>query len=130
MYTPISSSLPQLRRIVLLVFGVIVCLASYTGIRVITGTSSLRIAASSTGNIFTSVFVGTGDNAITSSSSARTLSIAERVSYQQAVEEVYWRHRIWPKERPDTKPVLEAVMSKAQLETKVRDYLRKSQLLA
>src|SRR6266568_4027586 len=26
----------------------------------------------------------------------RQLSFAERVSYQRAIEEVYWRHRIWP----------------------------------
>ena len=26
----------------------------------------------------------------------RTLSFAERVSYQRAIEDVYWRHRIWP----------------------------------
>ena len=130
MYNAISSSLPQLKKIVLLIFGAMVCLASYTGIRVITGTTSFRIATSQTGNILTRAFVETGDNAIRSSSSARTLSFAERVSYQRAIEEVYWRHRIWPKERPDTKPALEAVMSKAQLEKKVRDYLGNSQLLA
>jgi hypothetical protein len=61
--------------------------------------------------------------------SQRTLTFAERVAYQRAVEEVYWRHRIWPKERPDPKPSLEAVMSKAQLERKVEDYLRSSQAL-
>src|SRR4029077_20841758 len=61
--------------------------------------------------------------------SQRTLSFAERVSYQRAIEEVYWRHRIWPKERPDPKPSLDAVMSQAQLEKKVEDYLRKSQAL-
>src|SRR6266498_1517717 len=59
----------------------------------------------------------------------RTLTLEERVSYQRAIEEVYWRHRIWPKERPDPKPSLEAVMSQAQLEKKVKDYLRKSQAL-
>jgi hypothetical protein len=42
---------------------------------------------------------------------------------------VYWRHRIWPKERPDPKPSLDAVMSQAQLEKKVADYLRNSQAL-
>ena len=42
---------------------------------------------------------------------------------------MYWRHRIWPKERPDPKPSLDAVMSQAQLEKKVADYLRKSQAL-
>ena len=58
------------------------------------------------------------------------LSFAERVTYQRAIEDVYWRHRIWPKERPDPKPPLDAVMSQAQLENKVADYLRKSQALA
>src|SRR2546430_3165866 len=57
------------------------------------------------------------------------LTFEERVSYQRALEEVYWRHRIWPKERPDRKPSLDAVMSQAQLEKKVTDYLRKSQAL-
>src|SRR5262245_21011486 len=61
--------------------------------------------------------------------SRRTLTFAQRVSYQRAIEEVYWRHRIWPKERPDSKPSLDVVMSQAQLETKVHDYLRKSQTL-
>src|SRR5437867_1926085 len=60
---------------------------------------------------------------------SRTLSFAERVAYQGAIEDVYWRHRIWPKERPDPKPSLDAVMSQAQLEKKVADYLRKSQAL-
>jgi hypothetical protein len=59
----------------------------------------------------------------------RTLTFAERVAYQRASENVYWRHRIWPKERPDHKPPLDAVMSQAQLEKKVADYLRKSQAL-
>ena len=61
--------------------------------------------------------------------SQRTLSFEERVSYQRAIEDVYWRHRIWPKERPDPKPSLDAVMSQAQLEKKVTDYLRNSQAL-
>src|SRR6266404_8891245 len=30
---------------------------------------------------------------------SRTLSFAERVAYQRAIEDVYWHHRIWPKER-------------------------------
>ena len=59
--------------------------------------------------------------------SQRTLTFAERVTYQRAIEEVYWRHRIWPKERPDPKPALEAVMSQPQIEKKVQDYLRDSQ---
>src|SRR6266704_3929069 len=62
----------------------------------------------------------------------RTLTFAERVAYQRAIEDVYWRHRIWPRnrgERPDPKPSRDAVMSEAQLEEKVADYLRKSQAL-
>jgi N-acetylneuraminic acid mutarotase len=58
-----------------------------------------------------------------------TLTLGDRVAYQRAIEEVYWRHRIWPKERPDPKPSLDAVMSQAQLEKKVEDYLRDSQAL-
>jgi hypothetical protein len=56
--------------------------------------------------------------------SHRTLTFAERVAYQRAIEEVYWRHRIWPKNRSDPKPSLDAVMSRAQIEKKVVDYLR------
>jgi N-acetylneuraminic acid mutarotase len=61
--------------------------------------------------------------------SQRMLTFEERVAYQRAVEEVYWRHRIWPKENKDPKPPLDAVMSQAQLEKKVTDYLRNSQAL-
>ena len=61
--------------------------------------------------------------------SQRTLTVEERVAYQRAIEQVYWRHRIWPKERPDPKPALDAVMSQPQLEKKVEDYLRNSQAL-
>jgi N-acetylneuraminic acid mutarotase len=61
--------------------------------------------------------------------SQRTLSFSERVAYQRAIEDVYWRHRIWPKERRDPKPSLDAVMSQAQIQTKVGDYLRDSQAL-
>jgi N-acetylneuraminic acid mutarotase len=61
--------------------------------------------------------------------SQRTLTFAERVTYQRAIEDVYWRHRIWPTERPDPKPSLDEVMSQAQIEKKVEDYLRDSQAL-
>src|SRR5215471_13240161 len=59
--------------------------------------------------------------------SQRTLTFAERVAYQRAIEDIYWRHRIWPKENPYPKPSLDAVMTQAQLEKKVADYLRESQ---
>ena len=58
--------------------------------------------------------------------SQRTLTFADRVAYQRAIEEVYWRHRIWPKENAKPKPSLDAVMSQVQLEKKVEGYLRDS----
>jgi N-acetylneuraminic acid mutarotase len=61
-------------------------------------------------------------------SQSRQLVFEDRVAYQRLIEEVYWRHRIWPKERPDRKPSL-AVMSQATIEQKVQDYLRHSELL-
>jgi len=64
-----------------------------------------------------------------STPSMRTLTFADRVAYQRAIEDVYWRHRIWPKEHRDPKPPLDSVMPQAQLEKKVADYLRKSQML-
>jgi N-acetylneuraminic acid mutarotase len=57
------------------------------------------------------------------------LNFADRVAYQRAIEEVYWRHRIWPKENAGPKPPLDEVMSQAQIEKKVEDYLRNSQAL-
>ena len=50
--------------------------------------------------------------------SQRTLTFPQRVAYQRAIEEVYWRHRIWPNERLDPKPSLDAVMSQARSKTK------------
>jgi len=60
------------------------------------------------------------------SNQPRPFNFAERVAFQRAIEDVYWRHRIWPKENPAHKPSLDAVMSQAQLENKVADYLRDS----
>jgi hypothetical protein len=31
----------------------------------------------------------------TPAASQRMLTFAERVAYQRAIEDVYWRHRIW-----------------------------------
>src|SRR5213595_4053975 len=59
--------------------------------------------------------------------SQRTLTFAERVAYQSAIEDVYWRHRIWPKDRPNPKPSLDDVTSAEQIEKKVEDYLRDAQ---
>src|SRR5436190_13160689 len=79
--------------------------------------------------IFTGTLPAFWRSDVPAKASQRTLTFAARVAYQRAIEDVYWRHRIWPKERPDPKPPLDAVMSQAQLEKKVADYLRKSQVL-
>src|ERR1051325_7678697 len=41
----------------------------------------------------------------------QTLSFAERVGFQRLIEEIYWRHRVWPEANPNSKPPLEQVMS-------------------
>ncbi len=58
------------------------------------------------------------------------LTFADRVAYQYAIEDVYWRHRIWPKENPVPKPQLDAIVSHREIERRVEDYLRKSQFVA
>ena len=57
------------------------------------------------------------------------MAFADRVAYQRAIEEVYRRHRIWPAANTGSKPSLNEVMSQAQIEKKVEDYLRNSQAL-
>jgi len=50
-------------------------------------------------------------NALPTAVFHRTLSFADRVAYQRAIEDVYWRHRIWPNTNADPKPPLDGVMS-------------------
>src|SRR5919109_1451137 len=51
----------------------------------------------------------------------KTLTFTDRVAYQRAIEEVYWRHRDWPATDGSAKPSLDKVMSQAQIEKKVQD---------
>jgi hypothetical protein len=69
------------------------------------------------------------DRMAKSPSQPRAFGFVERVVFQRAIEDVYWRHRIWPNENSDPKPALDAVMSQAQLENKVAGYLRDSLML-
>src|SRR6516165_6355344 len=62
--------------------------------------------------------------------SARTLTFEERLAYQYAIEEVYWRHRIWPNDNPQPKPPLDVIVSQREIHQKVEGYLRKSKLVA
>ncbi len=78
--------------------------------------------------------------AITASSSSRTapvrvatltasLTIDQRIAALRAIEEVYWRHRIWPADNPGSKPGLDAVLSDTAIRVRVEDDLRKSRAL-
>jgi N-acetylneuraminic acid mutarotase len=59
----------------------------------------------------------------------RTLTFEDRVRAQEAIEQVYWSRRIWPKENPGPKPPLSAAISGEAIRAKVEDYLRKSNAL-
>ena len=58
-------------------------------------------------------------------SSREPLTFQERVKAQEAIERVYYNHRIWPKENPEPKPPFEKMVSKEVIEAKVTDYLKK-----
>src|SRR5437762_11911918 len=74
-------------------------------------------------------FNGRTTSATSSTQTPGTLSFADRVAYQRAIEDVYWQHRIWPKANAGPKPPLGKVMTQAEIEKKVEDYLRNSQAL-
>ena len=63
------------------------------------------------------------------SSATRSLTFEERLVAERAIQEVYWRHRIWPAQNPGPKPPLDQVMPASALRAKVEDYLRKSSAL-
>ncbi|MGH9842948.1 MAG: Kelch repeat-containing protein [Blastocatellia bacterium] len=63
------------------------------------------------------------------SSKRQTLTFEDRVAAQRAIEAVYHRHRIWPKDNPGPKPSLDEAMPEAVLRAKVEDYLRQSNAL-
>ena len=57
------------------------------------------------------------------------LTFEERVAAQEAIERVYYKHRIWPKENPGPKPPFEEMVPRSLIETKVFDYIKKSNAL-
>jgi hypothetical protein len=57
------------------------------------------------------------------------LSFEDRVRHQRAIEEVYWRHRIWPAENPGPKPALDEVLPETVLRERVATYLEQSAAL-
>ena len=58
------------------------------------------------------------------------LTLEDRIGYQRAIEEVYWRHRMWPEQNRTPKPSLDQVMPLATIRAKVEDDLSKSEVLA
>src|SRR3712207_3251267 len=73
---------------------------------------------------------GGSDSGSGGAQSARTLSFEERVRYQRALEEVYWRHTLWPKENSTQKPSLDEVAPMEVTRARVTDVLRQSDALA
>ena len=65
----------------------------------------------------------------TRAATSRSLTLDERVTAQRAIEEVYWRHRIWPKDNSKPKPSLDATMPASAIRAKVEDYLKQSSVL-
>ena len=63
-------------------------------------------------------------------SASRTLTLEERVAYQRAVEDVYWRRTVWPAENNRPKPSLDEVLPLEATRAKVEETLRKSDALA
>jgi hypothetical protein len=59
----------------------------------------------------------------------KPLTFEERVKAQEAIERVYYNHRIWPKENPQPKPPFEKMALKEVIEAKVTDYLKKCSAL-
>ncbi len=51
------------------------------------------------------------------------LTFEERVKAQEAIEKVFYNHRIWPQENPQPKPSFEKMVPKESVEAKVTEYL-------
>jgi N-acetylneuraminic acid mutarotase len=68
-------------------------------------------------------------NVVAGGKPVRSLGLDDRVSYQRAIEEIYWRHRIWPAENSGPKPAFDDAMPQAVMREKAEDYLRKSAAL-
>lgn len=59
-----------------------------------------------------------------------TFSLEERMTCQEAIEKVYYQHRIWPRENSELKPTFEAAVPEAVIARKVEDALAMSETLA
>ncbi len=57
------------------------------------------------------------------------MGIESRVACQRAIEEVYWKHTLWPEANTSPKPPLNEVMSEEEVRKKVGETLRMSKAL-
>jgi N-acetylneuraminic acid mutarotase len=60
----------------------------------------------------------------------KPLSFEERVECQKSIQEVYWRHTVWPASNPQPKPTLETVLPISEIRAKTKEYIRKSNELS
>ena len=60
---------------------------------------------------------------------ARDLTFEDRVKAQEAIERVYWSHRIWPGDNARAKPPFEQAVPADAIRAKVLDDIRKSNAL-
>ena len=58
-----------------------------------------------------------------------TISFETRLAGQRAIEEVYWKHRIWPEQNLEPKPSLDAVLPAHAIKARVEEALRLSNAL-
>lgn len=57
------------------------------------------------------------------------LTLVERIKAQEAIERVYYGHRLWPKENTSPKPSFEQMVPEQEIRAKVSDALKKSAAL-
>ena len=76
---------------------------------------TLLVCAAAACSIVTGTLLGYFRPEAPTNGSQRTLTFADRVAYERAIEEVYWQHRIWPNANAGPKPPLDKVMSQAQI---------------
>jgi len=70
--------------------------------------------------------LSTGLVAATTVPATATVSFDARVKAQRAIEEVYWRHRVWPSQNTMPKPALDVLMPADAITVKVERYLKQS----
>jgi hypothetical protein len=66
---------------------------------------------------------------VPSTAQQRSLDLNTRTGYPRAIEEVYWKHRIWPNENLGPEPFLDQLLSPDQLQARTEDALRMSSAL-